>query len=326
MLWFWKKRGIRVVVNNTINLRDPSPGFNDLFVRVARSQGRSIQFWRQPRKKADLVLLIGKTKFQDIFEHYRKAGAKFVLRLDGIGVKDPGNPYKPNTNYETYQKVDAVIFQSRFCQQVWEKVYQNTKPFYIIHNGADETKFAREGEKENFGFRRLIVTAARWREWKNLKQVIEVFLGLDDPDLGLAVLGEGAEVPKHPRILATGRLTHKKMGMVFRAAELLIYLPWFEWCPKVVSQALVAGLPVVCSYNGGTRELVRDCGIAVPGEKDDRLEYFYENPVKIQEAIAAVRKILEKPERVRPRPDLFAGKMVEEYYKVFEQVLDNERT
>lgn len=321
MFWFWKKRGITVVVNNTINLRNPSPGFNDLFVREARRQGRDITFWHR-RSKADIVLLIGKTKFQDQMERFRKAGAKFVIRIDGIGVKDPSNPHK-SYNWQTYQQCDAAIFQSQFCQEVWAKVFKIDRPSYIVLNGADEKVFSRQGQMENFGFRRFMVTAARWREWKNFKQVLEVFLALNEPDLGLVVIGEGIEIHKHPRIIYTGRLRHKQMAKIFRGADLFIYLPWFEWCPKVVSQALLTGLPVLCSYNGGTKELVQDCGIAVPGERDPELEYFYPNPVNLEQAVKSARILLEKNQRVRPRPDLYLAKMVEDYYKVFEQVLEN---
>jgi|GEM_PF-1783842 len=322
MFWFWKKRGISVVVNNTINLRNPSPGFNDLFVREARRQGKDIEFWHR-RRKADIVLLIGKTKFKDQMERFRKAGAKFVMRIDGIGVKDPSNPFT-SLNWDTYQKVDAAIFQSQFCKDVWEKVFKIDRPSYIILNGADEKLFSRDGETENFGFKRFMVTAARWREWKNLKQVIDVFNELDDRELGLVVIGEGADVPKNPKIIHTGWMAHKQMAKVFRGADLFIYLPWYEWCPKVVSQALLTGLPVLCSYNGGTKELVQDCGIAVHGERDQNLEYFYPNPVNIEHAVKSARILLDKKERVRERPDLHLAKMVEDYYKVFEQVLEND--
>lgn len=321
MLWFWKKRGIRVLVNNTINLRDPSPGFTDSFVREARRQGRKVDYWR--RGKADIVLLIGKTKFKDKMEHFRRQGAKFVQRIDGIGVEDQEHPEKNNYNYETYQKTDAVIFQSRFCQQAWQEFFGSTKPYTIILNGADELVFSREGEKEDFGFKRFIVTAARWREWKNLKQTIELFEALDDRELGLVVIGEDAQVPRHPRIVATGRLNHKQMARVFRAAEFFVYLPWFEWCPKVVAQALVAGLPVLCSYKGGTRELVDDCGMVVKGEKDHDLRHLGPNPVNLEQAVNAANTILQKRERIRTRPDLYLSKMVENYYAFFQKVLDN---
>lgn len=319
MFWFHKNRGISVGINHPINLRNPSPGFTDLFAKEAIRQGRNVFNWK--KGKADIVLFIGKCKDWGRMEFFRKKGAKFVLRLDGIGVKDPANP-EASWNYQTYNQVDSVIFQSKFCLDVWNKVFGSYKPSYIVLNGADEKIFSRDGEKLNFGFKKFMVTAARWRRWKNLEQVIEVFNALDDHELGLVVIGEDAQIPKHPRIIATGRLYHKEMAKIFRTADLFIYLPWFEWCPKVVAQAILTGLPVVCSYNGGTKELVLDCGITVRGEKDDELEYFYPNPVNIEDAVRAVRQTLEKRERVRERPDLFAGRMVEEYFRVFERTLD----
>jgi len=322
MLWLKKKKRPVVGINFKPPLfRSPSPNFAEMFFWEAKRQGRKVVYWK--RTKPDILLIISKTSHQDLLDYYKKQGVKVVLRLDGVGVKDPSEPKKDNLNYLTATKSDFIIYQSHFCQRMWERLFSLKKPSQIIYNGADEQIFSREGKRENFGFKKLIVTAARWREWKNLKQVIDVFLNLDESDLGLAVIGDGADVPKHPKIIATGRLSHKKMAEVFRGADLMIYLPWFEWCPKVVVQALVCGLPVVCSNNGGTKELVGNCGIVVPGERDDEEPYLYPNPIKINYAIEAVKKLLNQPKPCPPRPDLYLSTMVEKYFEVFERVLES---
>ena len=223
----------------------------------------------ETEEKPDLLLLIDWTLDMDRLDRLRSQGVKVVLRMDGIGVKHGDAPTKDNRVYDAFLKSDAVIYQSKFCEEIWQKVIGMEKASSIILNGADEKIFSHEGAKKDFGFKHFMVTAARWREWKGLDRVVEVFLKLDREDLGLVAIGANAKAPKHPRIIATGKLGHRDMAKVFRAADLFIYLPWHEWCPKVVSQALVAGLPMVCTYKGGTRELVQDCGIIVHGPKDD---------------------------------------------------------
>jgi glycosyltransferase involved in cell wall biosynthesis len=242
--------------------------------------------------------------------------------MDGIGVKHGETPLKDNRVYNSFLKSEAVIYQSRFCEEIWQKVIGLEKSSTIILNGADEKIFSREGSKKGFGFKHMMVTAARWREWKGLDQVVETFLKLDRSDLGLVVIGANAKVPDHPRIISTGKLGHRAMAKIFRAADLFIYLPWHEWCPKVVSQALVAGLPMVCTYKGGTRELVQDCGIIVHGPKDDAVP-FEPNPANLDETVQAAKTLLANPARCRPRPDLFLSTMVNQYFEFFEKVLGN---
>jgi len=322
MLWFKKKKGPLVGINARPRFLPESPSFAEQFIKEARRQGRAVCHWQKQRP--DLVLLIGKTRYLDLVDEYRKKGVRFVQRIDGPGA-NPANPTVDNQNWDTYHKMDALIFQTKFCREAWESLLPMEKPAYIVFNGADEKIFSREGKKENFGFKRLIVTAARWRKWKNLSQMIELFRNLKRDDLGLVVAGTGAEVPRDKRILATGKLSHQQMARVFRAADLLLYLPWFEWCPKVVVQALVAGLPVVCSSNGGTKELVQDCGRLVPNQRNTVKDYYSPNPVEIEQGVKVVNDLLENRERVRPRPDLFLSAMVEGYFQVFEKVLDKNK-
>jgi len=322
MNWPRKSAGPLVAINHRPRLLTGSPYFGEQFLAEARRQGRRAIYWEK-KVKPDIILVIDCTTDLERLEHFRSQGVKVVQRVDGAGIKDSKNPKQDNIIYQTYAQCDAVIFQSQFCREIWERSFSLAKPSFIILNAADEKIFSRSGPKLNFGFKRMITTAARWRPWKGLDQVVEVFQKLDREDLGLVVMGDGAEVPNHPRIKSTGKLSHKEMAKVFRAADLFIYLPWQEWCPKVVAQALVCGLPVVCSYRGGTKELVQDCGSAVRGAKDDDLEDFGPNPVDLAEAVKAVNAILDQPERCRPRPDLYLSTMVHNYFEVFEKILEN---
>jgi glycosyltransferase involved in cell wall biosynthesis len=319
MLRFWKKEGLLVAINQKPRRLTGSPYFHEQFMDEARRQGRQVVFWERI-KNPDLVFVNDWTIDLPRLDNFRKMGIKVVLRIDGAGIKDSKNPKKDNIIYQTYEKCDAAIFQSQFCKQIWLRCFKLDKPHTVILNGADENIFSPLGPAENFGFRHFMVTAARWRPWKNLEQMIEVFLRLEQKDLGLVVIGADAKVPPHPRIKATGKLSHRQMAKVFRAADLFLYLPWQDWCPKVVSQALVAGLPVVCSFKGGTRELVQDCGLVIRGTRDEAVP-FEPNPVNTEEAVAAVKQILQKGERCRPRPDLYLSSMVKQYYNFFEELL-----
>jgi len=319
MVWRKKGSGPLVAINHKPRFQTGSPYFGEQFLKEARRQGRRVVYWEK-NVAPDIILMIDWTLDFERLEHYRSQGVKVVLRIDGIGVKHEQDPCKDNRVYATFQKADAAIFQSEFCKEIWLRGFRLDKPHTVILNGADENIFSRQGPRENFGFNHFLVTAARWRPWKNLEQIIEVFLRIDRKDLGLVVIGADAKVPSHPRIRATGKLSHRQMAKVFRGADLFLYLPWQDWCPKVVSQALVAGLPVICSFKGGTRELVQDCGLVIRGAKDEAVP-FEPNPVNTEEAVAAVKQMLQKGERCRPRPDLYLSSMVKQYYNFFEELL-----
>ena len=50
-------------------------------------------------------------------------------------------------------------------------------------------------------------------------------------------------------------------------ADAMIHLSWLDWCPNSVVEGLGCGLPVLCSSNGGTKELVQESGIIIEIEE-----------------------------------------------------------
>ena len=48
----------------------------------------------------------------------------------------------------------------------------------------------------------------------------------------------------------------------------MIHLAWLDWCPNTVVEGLCCGLPVLCSSNGGTKELVKNDGVVIQIEDD----------------------------------------------------------
>jgi glycosyltransferase involved in cell wall biosynthesis len=63
----------------------------------------------------------------------------------------------------------------------------------------------------------------------------------------------------------------------------MLHLAWLDHCPNVVVEALAQGCPVICSSEGGTRELVeRAGGIVVPDAKPYSFDLVdYDNPPRV---------------------------------------------
>lgn len=328
-----KLNPISIVSNKRLERLPTSPPFIDQLGMELKKMGYKIG--HNFTKHADVALIVESTEqHYDQLVRLKEKGTKVVQRIDGIhgnpgGIiaEEPKNKKMANT----YSIADAVIFQSEFCKEVWERHFQPKRPEvknYVILNGADERYFSREGSKHNKlekelrkNAKYIIVTAARWRRWKNLEQMVDVMDRLDRDDCILAVVGRLDLIKpiEHPRVRYLGLMGHKDMGKFFRSADLFMYLAWFDWCPKAVSQALLAGLPVICSKRGGTKELVQDCGIVVPSKDENNLEdYETPIPVDINATVEAIDAILNDPSKYsRPRFDLSLSEMTRKYLDVF---------
>jgi len=95
-----------------------------------------------------------------------------------------------------------------------------------------------------------------------------------------------------------------------RGSRLLKYLHQMKWiyfpsendpCPNTVVEGLLAGLPVCYNNEGGTRELVRDCGL--PLERVDEMDQKWE----------------EMRSKAMRRKDLFFDQVARNYIALYKQ-------
>lgn len=199
--------------------------------------------------------------------------AKNILRLDGLYFdlsNTIGNSDQKNRPIiKAYNKADGVIFQSHFDRELFKHFIGPTKcNATVISNGAPET-FSPEGNRMDYGYEQTILCSARWRRHKRLDCIINGFLEYGNPNTGLIVIGDKIENPiEHPNIRYLGRIPHHDLPCYLRGADAFIHLSWLDHCPNTVVEALCCGLPVLCSHNGGTREIVGDNGIIIHCEED----------------------------------------------------------
>ena len=102
-------------------------------------------------------------------------------------------------------------------------------------------------------------------------------------------------------------------------ADAMIHLAWLDWCPNTVVEGLSCGAPVLCSHNGGTKELVKDNGVVVQLEEDyeigARVPLY--NPPKVDTSIIVdgILEVLEKP-TIFDRLDLDIKTVAKNYEKI----------
>lgn len=232
-----------------------------------------------------------------------RPSCKNILRLDGLYFDSEntiGNSDRLNRPIlKAYKKADGIIFQSQFNMRLTEAFFGKANcPTTVIPNGTD---FSSVGIKIQFGFEKTLICSSDWRAHKRLDCIIAGFLEYDDPKTCLVVLGGVKKKVEHPNILYFGKTYPLSIPFYLRGADAFIHLSWLDHCPNSVVEALCCGLPVLCTHNGGTKEIVRDNGVIIKCEEDyDFKRVALYKPPKCDKKIVAagIEKILSWNEPV----------------------------
>lgn len=158
---------------------------------------------------------------------------------------------------------------------------------HVIYNGVDADHFRQAArlpllEHLRETGHRIVLSLGSLSSSKNQELFLRVChrLGQEFPDLVFVLCGEG---PRRPLLetraaeLALADRCHflgrqEDVAPVLAAANLLIQTSDYEGLPNAVLEAMAAGVPVVATDAGGTRELITDGveGFLVPvGGEDD---------------------------------------------------------
>jgi glycosyltransferase involved in cell wall biosynthesis len=86
------------------------------------------------------------------------------------------------------------------------------------------------------------------------------------------VLGSNPTKVADPHIFYAGSQPHEVCLEIFSASNWMLHTAWLDHCPNTVVEALSQGTPVICSEQGGTKELVQGYGIILK----ENIEYNFE--------------------------------------------------
>jgi glycosyltransferase involved in cell wall biosynthesis len=242
-----------------------------------------------------------------------------VLRLDNLYFDSEntiGNTDKLNAPIrQAYNTFDKIIFQSNFAVEQYKAHFGPIKvPYKVIYNGVPEA-FCKAGKGLNYGFEKTFMCSADWRAHKRLEPVIEAFKCFDKSlNYGLVIFGNCKHKDNHPNIRYPGKLHHTELPFAMRGIDAGVHISWLDCSPNVVYEMLGLGLPVLCSHNGGTKEIVRDDGIVLKLEEDyqyNRVPLYKPPKPDIDLLYWGMQEILKK--KVGVRPDLYMNHVVDEY-------------
>ena len=161
----------------------------------------------------------------------------------------------------------------------------------IIPNGTDPNIF-KEYPK---GDKKRIITYSNWRPHKRLNSTIDVFKHLDRDDVELVVIGTN-DVYDDSSIKYVGKLSNTEIPKYLGSSDLYLFLSWLDNCPNSVIESIVSNVPVICTNEGGTHEIVKNNGIVVNNDPEYDLNpcYLYSPPgIYLEHIVNAVNTVLD---------------------------------
>lgn len=231
----------------------------------------------------------------------RPLAKKVVQRLDGIWFSPEEFETKNSNIKNLYQNSDGVIWQSEFDKEMVTKWWGNHQNGVIIRNGIDLNpvkKFTIPAlEQIRNQYEMVFVCSANWHPQKRLLENINLYKHLRKfyKSAALIVMGSNPVQVADNHIFYTGPQPHEVCLEVFSCSNWMIHLAWLDHCPNTVVEALSQGTPIICSEQGGTKELVKEFGVILKESKSYNYELTnYDNPPPMN--YANLKRLPEKNE------------------------------
>jgi glycosyltransferase involved in cell wall biosynthesis len=211
----------------------------------------------------------------------------------------------------------------------------DTRLFVPITSDTHKNKLRRElGFSEDD---KLIIFTGRLQEYKGVKQLLEAFIRIKDPHIGLMIVGSSfftnsKSTPfieelkriadeKKEQITFTGHVDHDKICKYYQMADVAV-LPsmWEEPFGLTCIEALACGLPVITSRSGGIPEIVtNECGVVL--ERDNNIAYHIQQ--NIERILGDVSLRSQMSRKARARSLCFDSK---DYLINFDNIITNQNT
>lgn len=221
----------------------------------------------------------------------------YIFRVDGIGYDTSQTDEHLNAMNGLITKgineAIGLVYQTEHSKKMAEtflKIKQIKST--VIVNGTNLNKFNAKGDNYRASLNipedvLVFMSSAKWRPQKRLDDIVAVFKAFKKQYAGncfLIIIGEEKE-SNNEDIVFLPFVENREMPMYLRSADIYLFFSWLDACPNSVLEAIACKVPVICTNQGGTKEIlnITNGGIVVDADKD----YTY----------AAVN--LQKP----PKPD-----------------------
>jgi glycosyltransferase involved in cell wall biosynthesis len=206
------------------------------------------------------------------------------------GSKDTSPSERCAVEADITRRTDVVLAESN--EEVFELVREGGDPrrLWVVPSGVDLDVFGPDGPSEPRGrSRHRIVVVTRLVERKGVGNVISALADVPDTELVIAGGPAADELETAPeaqrlralaaragvadRVQLRGRIDHDAVAALYRSADVVVCVPWYEPFGLVALEAMACGVPVVASAVGGLVDTVVDgaTGLMVPPRQPDVL-------------------------------------------------------
>jgi N-acetyl-alpha-D-glucosaminyl L-malate synthase BshA len=232
---------------------------------------------------------------------------------------------------------DAVTTVSAWLEEKTRTIFHVDCPIRVIHNFVDgdhfrplpghplRGRFAKEHEK-------IVMHASNFRAVKNVGAVIDAFAGIEERvPARLLMIGEGPErrvVEERARerkiserVLFLGN--HEFIEQFLPLADLFLLPSWHESFGLVALEAMSAGVPVIATNVGGTREVIEhgvDGYLVAP----DDVPRMVEIGTSVLTDAAAAAAVSENARKTALSRFSVTG-IVDQYLALYREVLETPR-
>lgn len=253
----------------------------------------------------------------------------FYFRIDGIFYDILGNHEIGEKSNQMIldgaSKSMGVIFQSHFSKKLFENILEYVPPVQtIIHNGTDLEIFKPQndvlGLKKSLNIPEdafVFITSAKWRTHKRLASIIEAFNEFRKRHNHLVtyllVIGDHNDLHVE-NVIFLQKVENSLLPVYYSIANVYLFFSWLDNCPNSVIEAICCGLPVICTNQGGTHELVEMSNGGIVVEAD---EPFLFNEVELYNPPKPnMEKITEAMDSIYEKYDYYKNRICREVFDI----------
>ena len=272
--------------------RSAGGGANTFAWNMARFLKKyKLQFTSNIKKASYAIVIADKVDLRDL-KFANSRGCFILHRLD---EEFEPNLLKPKHRkiIEINKHVNVTIFQSEF---VFKNVqpYLNARKWEIVLNGADPDIFCYNSNQGGY-IGHISNSIGQKKRFDLLDRTITNY-----PQESFLLVGnhgrhESIDFLRHKNVTLVGTVKKTVLSKYHKKMKCLYFPSERDPCPNTVVEAILSGIPVCYNAYGGTKEVVKDCGL--PLEQFDEL----------------LDKLPTFHEKCRNRKDLFFDAVAEKY-------------
>lgn len=278
-----------------------------------------------PDVHADIDMSLGRW-------HYPVNADVKLIRLANAHVNSKAWYKEYNTRkWRCIKNCHGVIYQSEYGKRVCNAMIGKIKlPSVIIPNGIDPVFYSDiEPYKSKFKYN-FSAVSRDWTPQKRLIGVIKSFRDAEIPDSCLFIAGNARGVKKKygtfENVIFLDNVDQRTLGSIHKLCNAMIHMVYLDTCPNSVVEALVAGCPVICSNQGGTKEIVAPILPGLVIQTDPEYNYRVtnlDNPPKLNRQLLAekIREVIANPPKFTTPEYLDIKNTAKAYLEFFKRML-----